>query len=69
MAAEPEDSVPAQDAQAARMRLSQGPPQIRLPGVDGREGLDFWGNDEAETDWTADAMMHMNLTGNLNHPR
>lgn len=68
-AAEPEDSVPAQDAQAARMRLSQGPPQIRLPGVDGREGLDFWGNDEAETDWTADAMMHMNLTGNLNHPR
>lgn len=65
VAAEP--SSPAQDAQTARLRLSQGPPQIRLPGVDGREGLDFWGNDEAETDWTADAMMHMNLTGNLNN--
>jgi hypothetical protein len=67
VATEPGESSPAQDAQTARLRLSQGPPQIRLPGVDGREGLDFWGNDEPETDWTADAMMHMNLTGSLNN--
>jgi hypothetical protein len=66
--AEPEESSPAPDTPPARrLRLSQGPPQIRLPGVDGREGLDFWGDDEEETDWTTDAMMHMNLTGNLNN--
>lgn len=59
---EPDASTSVPDTPPPRNRLSQGPPQIRLPGVDGREGLDFWGaNDEA--DWTADAMMHMNLTG------
>ncbi|RMJ15388.1 hypothetical protein CDV36_004901 [Fusarium kuroshium] len=48
----------------------QAPPQIRLPGVDGREDVNFWGqpnrdsNDEA--DWTADAIMHMNLAGSMN---
>lgn len=50
--------------------VGQAPPQIRLPGVDGREDVNFWGqpnrdsNDEA--DWTADAIMHMNLAGGMN---
>ncbi|KAH6606862.1 amp-binding domain-containing [Trichoderma cornu-damae] len=65
---EPQSS-PAPDTPPARLRLSQGPPQIRLPGVDGREDLDFWGSGDDETDWTTDAMMHMNLTGNLNNSR
>ncbi|KAM0263022.1 hypothetical protein ACHAQJ_001400 [Trichoderma viride] len=69
VAAEREESSPAPDIPPPRHRLSVGPPQIRLPGVDGREGLDFWGDDQEETDWTTDAMMHMNLTGNLNNPR
>ncbi|KAL7792489.1 acetyl-CoA synthetase-like protein [Trichoderma ceciliae] len=68
VAGEPESS-PASDTPPARLRLSQGPPQIRLPGVDGREGFEFWGDDHEETDWTTDAMMHMNLTGNLNNSR
>ncbi|GAB0134713.1 hypothetical protein EsDP_00003071 [Epichloe bromicola] len=37
-----------------------------LPGVDGREGFNFWDNlqaDDDEADWTADAIMHMNLAG------
>lgn len=59
-----------------------GPPQIRLPGVDGREPLELWGStpDEApaqtaqagaagqrdeDNSWEADAIMHMNLTGDL----
>lgn len=49
---------------------SQGPPTIRmsLPGVDGREGFDFWGTaptEAQEADWTADAIMHMNLAGDV----
>lgn len=52
-----------------RSLRGQAPPQIRLPGVDGREEIDFWrdpnGNDEEE-DWTTNAMMHMNLAGNMN---
>ncbi|PNP54091.1 hypothetical protein THARTR1_05298 [Trichoderma harzianum] len=70
--AEPDFSSPVPDTPPPRRnRFSQGPPQIRLPGVDGREGLDFWGDDNDETDWTTDAMMHMNLTGafNNNNPR
>ncbi|KAG5981930.1 hypothetical protein E4U55_002491 [Claviceps digitariae] len=49
---------------------SQRTPTIRmsLPGVDGREGFDFWGSNQAdadEADWTADAIMHMNLAGDM----
>jgi hypothetical protein len=56
---------------------SQTPPQIRLPGVDGRESLDDWdlrpgsgngsggGGKEEEDDWTRDAYMSMNLAGTL----
>jgi hypothetical protein len=61
---------------------SQGqmPPQIRLPGVDGRESLDDWdlrpgsgngtgvggdGNCGEEDDWTRDAYKSMNLAGTL----
>ena len=48
----------------------QVPPQIRLPSVDGRENM-WLGNREGENeeDWTADAIMHMNLAGEMNHPR
>lgn len=70
--AEPASSSPVPDTPPPRRnRFSQGPPQIRLPGVDGREGLDFWGDDNDETDWTTGTMMHMNLTGafNGNNPR
>jgi hypothetical protein len=47
-------------------------PKIRmtLPGVDGREGFQFWDTapgEEEETDWTADAIMHMNLAGGMGH--
>jgi hypothetical protein len=47
---------------------ASNPPQIRLPGVDGRESLDGWGKNDSidETDWTADAIMHMNLAGDMN---
>ncbi|GAO13104.1 hypothetical protein UVI_02024630 [Ustilaginoidea virens] len=46
------------------------PPKIRmsLPGVDGREGFHIWDareDCEDEADWTADAIMHMNLAGDL----
>jgi hypothetical protein len=45
---------------------SQAPPQIRLPGVDGREDLDFWGDEKGDDDsWERDAIMHMNLMGDL----
>lgn len=48
-------------------------PQIRLPGVDGRENLDLWGPNGPpkqvdEEDWTADAIMHMNLAGDMGPP-
>ncbi|KAL2164025.1 hypothetical protein VTH06DRAFT_3239 [Thermothelomyces fergusii] len=55
---------------------SQGPPQIRLPGVDGRESLDDWDlrprsgggaegrkDGQEEDDWKADVYMSMNLAG------
>lgn len=55
--------------QASRFSEGQAPPQIRLPGVDGREGFDFWGNSDAgEQSWEADAIMHMNLTGDMHSP-
>lgn len=39
-------------------------PQIRLPGVDGREPLEMWGGDkEEEDDWSKEAIMRMNLAG------
>lgn len=67
-------------------------PQIRLPGVDGREGFDFWGDGgggsgglgdhsrnnssrdgaavkDEDDSWEADAIMHMNLTGDMGGPR
>lgn len=48
----------------------QAPPKIRLPGVDGRESMDFWSKDKDEEDsWEADAIMHMNLTGEIQSPR
>ncbi|KAG9257121.1 acyl CoA ligase-like protein [Emericellopsis atlantica] len=47
------------------------PPQIRLPGVDGREGMDFWGGDDTASrhSWEQDAIMHMNLMGDSNNSR
>lgn len=44
------------------------PPKIRLPGVDGREGFDLWSGDDKgdEEDWTTNAIMHMNLAGDMN---
>lgn len=58
---------------------SSGPPQLRLPGVDGRESMDWDdGNahgggsshlgvvrDDDGEDWSHNAMMHMNLAGGL----
>lgn len=48
----------------------QAPPQIRLPGVDGREEVSFWQQqnkgEKSEEDWTAKAIMHMNLAGDMN---
>ncbi|KAK5663866.1 hypothetical protein OQA88_72 [Cercophora sp. LCS_1] len=42
-----------------------GAPQIRLPGVDGRESLDDGRGGGEEDDWTRDAYMSMNLAGRL----
>ncbi|KFA55817.1 hypothetical protein S40293_01876 [Stachybotrys chartarum IBT 40293] len=46
----------------------QVPPQIRLPGVDGRESLwlESQKAEQDEEDWTRDAIMHMNLAGDMN---
>lgn len=46
-------------------------PQIRLPGVDGREDMNLWGSGNKDDDdsWEADAIMHMNLTGDMASPR
>ena len=53
---------------------AQTPPQpaLRLPGVDGRESMDDWSpapgrtdGEPTEEDWTRDAIMHMNLAGDL----
>lgn len=45
------------------------PPQLRLPGVDGRESMELWrkGNEGPtdEEDWTRDAIMHMNLANDM----
>lgn len=53
-----------------RSMRSQAPPQIRLPGVDGREALDLWQdssrNGEDDDDWQKNAIMHMNLAGSMN---
>lgn len=53
-----------------RSESQPGAPKIRmtLPGVDGREGFQFWDTPQAEEDeedWTADAIMHMNLAGDM----
>ena len=53
---------------AGQDRGGQVPPSIRLPGVDGRENLDLWSGskgDDEEDDWQADAIMHMNLAGDM----
>ncbi|KAM3499323.1 hypothetical protein MY10362_007412 [Beauveria mimosiformis] len=59
------DSTPA-----VRRDSSHGAPQIRLPGVDGREGTDLFeaptsGLEDDEAEWTADAIMHMNLASDM----
>jgi hypothetical protein len=45
------------------------PPQIRLPGVDGRESFDLWttsgDRDQDDDAWKTDAIMHMNLAGDM----
>lgn len=43
------------------------PPKIQLPGVDGREGYAVWTDDDNDQvdDWTASAIMHMNLAGGM----
>ncbi|PHH60679.1 hypothetical protein CDD81_1365 [Ophiocordyceps australis] len=51
-----------------RPHESQVPPRIRLPGVDGREDFEDWtanSNGQEEQDWTTDAIMHMNLAGDM----
>ncbi|CAM1505230.1 Fc.00g108670.m01.CDS01 [Cosmosporella sp. VM-42] len=58
----------------SRTGTGQVPPQIRLPGVDGREDLSLWQggsdkNEDDEEDWTTEAIMHMNLAGDMNPPR
>ena len=53
----------------ARAGDGQVTPKIRLPGVDGREGLELWNEDHGEDDeedWTTNAIMHMNLAGDMN---
>jgi acyl-CoA synthetase (AMP-forming)/AMP-acid ligase II len=48
----------------------QGTPQIRLPSVDGRENMWLEKREgDNEEDWTADAIMHMNLAGAMDKPR
>ncbi|KAM5365343.1 hypothetical protein ACJZ2D_011059 [Fusarium nematophilum] len=80
-AAEPERGPPPAAASDAAPAPAQGPktkatagqgqvpPQIRLPGVDGREDVNFWGNQSRdgndEEDWTTEAIMHMNLAGDM----
>lgn len=42
--------------------------KMSLPGVDGREGFNFWETtraDDDEADWTTEAIMHMNLAGDV----
>lgn len=63
----PSNVGPKSDLRSMR---SQTTPQIRLPGVDGREALDLWQdpnrNGDDEEDWTKNAIMHMNLAGSMN---
>lgn len=50
---------------------SSGAPTIQLPSVDGRE-MSWQGQDsnlDDEADWTADAIMHMNLAGGTQFSR
>ncbi|KAH7329401.1 acyl-CoA ligase [Stachybotrys elegans] len=51
----------------SRSGEGQAPPQIRLPGVDGRESLWLGQNKSGsdEEDWTTEAIMHMNLAGGM----
>lgn len=45
------------------------PPKIRLPGVDGREGMEMWNSNDGAGDWTSKAIMHYNLQGPNRKPR
>ncbi|KAF4981357.1 hypothetical protein FZEAL_2842 [Fusarium zealandicum] len=68
--AEPEKpSIPDRKPVPTATGNTQVPPQIRLPGVDGREEGGFWGGqdrtDDDEEDWTTEAIMHMNLAGDM----
>ncbi|KAK1965879.1 acyl-CoA ligase [Colletotrichum sublineola] len=54
----------------AKPSAGQSAPQINLPGVDGRENRDTWNSSQQEggqsdEDWTAQALMHMNLASDL----
>lgn len=69
----PQPPPPPPPKPASRGRDSATPTgshnaQIRLPGVDGRESLDLWHDEplDDEEDWTTEAIMHMNLAGDLN---
>lgn len=64
-----QDRPPVGPKPMPRSGDGQAPPKIRLPGVDGREGFELWSGDNAEDDeedWTANAIMHMNLAGDMN---
>lgn len=71
-------------ADPGQRQQSSGAPQLRLPGVDGRESMDWddlgggggggggrlgvvnaYGNEADDDEWRNDAIMHMNLAGNL----
>jgi hypothetical protein len=68
----PSQSTPqAEQKPGSRAGEGQAPPQIRLPGVDGREMMDFWSDDKKDEgqSWEADAIMHMNLMGSMNPPK
>ncbi len=47
---------------------AQSSSQNRLPGVDGRESFDLEREPDAE-EWTADAIMHMNLASDMDNRR
>lgn len=60
-----EDRPPAVGAKPGSR--AGAPPQINLPGVDGRESMDLWRSKDGgqDEDWSAQALMHMNLASDL----
>lgn len=60
------DEAPPAVGPKPQFSTGDGPstPQIRLPGVDGREPLEMWaGDNKDDDDWSADLTMRMNLAG------